>query len=113
MKLIIAYIQPNKIEDVKRELYAANVFKMSVVNALGAGQQKGYTENYRGNITEVHLRMKVRIEIAINEDYVKPTLDAIVKGAKTGNIGDGKIFVITLDECIRIRTEESGTEAIG
>jgi nitrogen regulatory protein P-II 1 len=113
MKLIIAYIQPNKIEDVKRELYKAEVFKMSVVNALGAGQQKGYTEEYRGNISEVHLRMKVRLEIAVNEDYVKPTLDAIIRGAKTGSIGDGKIFVITLDECIRIRTSESGSDAIG
>ncbi|MHB1156386.1 MAG: P-II family nitrogen regulator [Phycisphaerales bacterium] len=113
MKLIIAYIQPNKIEDVKRELYAAEVFKMSVVNALGAGQQKGYTEEYRGNITEVHLRMKVRLEIAVNEDFVQPTIDAIVRGARTNKIGDGKIFVVALEQCIRIRTGETGGTAIG
>ena len=113
MKLIIAYIQPEKLNDVKQALYAAEVYKVSVTNALGCGQQKGYHETYRGVDIEVNLLKKVRLEIAVNENFVKPTVDAIIKGARTGNIGDGKIFVVSLDECIRIRTGETGREAIG
>jgi len=114
MKLIIAYIQPEKLADVKKKLFEAEVFKLSVLpNALGAGQQKGYTEEYRGVIREVNLRMKVRLEVAVNDDYVEPTIDAIIAGARTGNIGDGKIFVVQLAECVRIRTGERGHEAIG
>ena len=113
MKLIIAYIQPEKLVDVKRELYKAEVFKMSVTNALGCGQQRGYTESYRGVEMEVNLLKKVRLEIAVNENFVKPTVDAIIRGAQTGKIGDGKIFILDLVECVRIRTGETGNEAIG
>jgi nitrogen regulatory protein P-II 2 len=113
MKLIVAYIQPEKLTDVKQELYAAEVFKMSVMNALGCGQQKGFHETYRGADMEVNLLKKVRLEIAVNDKFVKPTVDAIVKGARTGKIGDGKIFIMDLTECIRIRTGETGGEAIG
>jgi nitrogen regulatory protein P-II 2 len=113
MKLIIAYIQPHKLVDVKRTLYKAEVFKMSVTNTLGCGQQKGYHESYRGVDMEVNLLKKVRLEIAVNEDFVERTIKAIIEGAKTGNIGDGKIFVLDLPECIRIRTEERGSTAIG
>jgi nitrogen regulatory protein P-II 1 len=113
MKLIIAYIQPDKLGDVKRELYKAEVFKMSVANAQGCGQQKGFHESYRGVDMEVNLLNKIRIEIAVNEKFVKPTIDAIVSGARTGKIGDGKIFVLSLDECVRIRTGETGNDAIG
>jgi nitrogen regulatory protein P-II 1 len=113
MKLIIAFIQPEKLSDVKQSLYAAEVYKLSVTNALGAGQQKGYTETYRGVDIEVNLLKKVRLEIAVNDDYVQPTIDAIVEGARTGNIGDGKIFVLPLERTIRIRTGEEGSEAIG
>ena len=113
MKLIVAYIQPHKLNDVKQELYKAAVTKMSVTNALGCGQQMGYHESYRGVDIEVNLLKKVRIEIAINEIFIKPTIDAIVKGARTGSIGDGKIFVTNLEECIRIRSGESGNTAIG
>ena len=113
MKLIIAYIQPHMLNEVKQELYKAEVFKMSVTNALGCGQQMGYHETYRGVDIEVNLLKKVRIEIAVNEDFVQPTIDAVIKGARTGNIGDGKIFVVSLDECIRIRSGETGNEAIG
>jgi len=113
MKLIIAMIQPHKLPDVKKALYEAEIFKMTVTNALGCGQQKGYTETYRGVIHQVNLLKKVRLEIAVNEEFVKPTIDAIIKGAKTGNIGDGKIFISDLPECIRIRTGERGGEAIG
>ena len=113
MKLIIAYIQPHKLNDVKQELYKAEVFKMSITNAMGCGQQKGYTETYRGIDTEVNLIKKVRIAIGVNDSFVRPTIDAIIKGARTGEIGDGKIFVIPMEECIRIRTGETGPVAIG
>jgi nitrogen regulatory protein P-II 2 len=113
MKLIIAYIQPHKLNDVKQSLYKAEVFKMSVTNSLGCGQQKGYHESYRGVSIEVNLLKKVRLEIAVNEDFVARTVDAIVEGARTGNIGDGKIFIVDLPECIRIRTGERGSAAIG
>jgi len=113
MKLIIAYIQPYKLQDVKEALYKAEVYKMSVTNTLGCGQQKGYHESYRGVEFEVNLLKKVRLEIAVNEDFVERTIDAIIEGAKTGQIGDGKIFVADLPECIRIRTGERGKKAIG
>ena len=113
MKLIIAYIQPEKLSDVKQALYAADIFKVSVTNALGCGQQKGYHETYRGVDIEVNLLKKVRLEIAVNEDFVQPTIDAIVKAARSGKIGDGKIFVLPLERCIRIRTGEEGNDAIG
>lgn len=113
MKLIIAYIQPDRLTAVKQSLYEKEVFKMSVTNALGCGQQKGYHETYRGADVEVNLLKKVRIEIAVNDDFVEPTVDAIIKGARTGKIGDGKIFIHDLGECIRIRTGERGHDAIG
>merc|ERR1711879_671312 len=97
MKLIIAYIQPDKLTSVKQALYEKEVFKMSVTNALGCGQQKGYHETYRGADIEVNLLKKVRIEIAVNDEFVGSTVDAIVAGARSGNIGDGKIFVQSLD----------------
>ncbi|MDR2509072.1 MAG: P-II family nitrogen regulator [Spirochaetaceae bacterium] len=113
MKLIIAYIQPHALNDVKQELYKADVKKISVTNAMGCGQQGGYAEHYRGVEVEVNLLKKVRIEIAVNDSFVKPTLDAIIKGARSGEIGDGKIFVLPVEECIRIRTGETGNVAIG
>jgi nitrogen regulatory protein P-II 1 len=113
MKLIIAYIQPHKLNDVKQSLYKEEVFKMSVTNSLGCGQQKGYHESYRGVGIEVNLLKKVRLEIAVNEDFVERTINAIIAGAKTGQIGDGKIFIVDLVDCIRIRTGEKGGEAIG
>ena len=113
MKLIIAMVQPHKLPDVKQALYDAEVHKMTVTNALGCGQQRGYTETYRGVKEQINLLKKVRLEIAVNEDFVEPTIDAIIKGARTGRIGDGKIFVIDLPACVRIRTGERGTEAIG
>jgi nitrogen regulatory protein P-II 2 len=113
MKLIIAYIQPEALNEVKQALYDAEVFKMSVTNAMGCGQQKGYHETYRGADIEVNLLKKVRIEIAVNDDFVQATTDAIIKGARSGNIGDGKIFILELPECIRIRTGEKGNDAVG
>jgi nitrogen regulatory protein P-II 1 len=113
MKLIIAYIQPHKLSDVKKALYKAEVYKMSVTNSLGCGQQKGYHESYRGVDIEVNLLKKNRLEIAVNDEFVDRTVSAIIEGAKTGQIGDGKIFILDLPECIRIRTEEKGHDAIG
>jgi len=113
MKLVIAYIQPHKLKDVKKALYKAKVYKMSVTNALGCGEQLGYEESYRGIKFEVNLLKKVRLEIGVNEDFVEKTIDAVIEGAKTGQIGDGKIFVVDLHECVRIRTGERSGEAIG
>ena len=113
MKLVVAYIQPHKLKDVKQSLYKAQVYKMSVTNAMGCGEQHGYEESYRGIKFEVNLLKKVRLEIAVNEDFVEKTINAIIEGAKTGQIGDGKIFVLELPECIRIRTGEKGKKAIG
>lgn len=113
MKLITAMIQPHKLEDVKKALFDADIHKITVSTTLGCGQQKGYTETYRGVIQEINLLKKTKIEIAVTEPFVDKTVKAIVKGAQTGNIGDGKIFVTTLDECIRIRTGETGNDAIG
>jgi len=113
MKLIIAYIQPERLNSVKQALYEAGVYKMSVTNALGCGQQKGYHETYRGADIEVNLLKKIRMEIAVNSEFVDPTVNALIKGARSGNIGDGKIFIMDLPECIRIRTGEKGADAIG
>ncbi|OGF49655.1 MAG: transcriptional regulator [Candidatus Firestonebacteria bacterium RIFOXYA2_FULL_40_8] len=113
MKLIIAIIQPYKLEEVKKELYKAEVNLMTVSEVLGHGRQKGVTEVYRGVKETGNLLRKIRLEIAVNDDFVKKTVDAIISGARTGETGDGKIFVLDLPECIRIRTGETGKEAIG
>ena len=113
MKLIVAIIQPHKLPDVKQALFDNEVYLMTVSTVLGSGRQMGYTETYRGVLEEVNLLNKIRLEIAVNEDFVEPTIEAIIKGAKTGNIGDGKIFVLDLPQCIRIRTMERGKKAIG
>jgi nitrogen regulatory protein P-II 2 len=113
MKLIIAIIQPHRLEEVKEELYKADVNLITVNEVLGHGRQKGVTEVYRGHKETGNLLRKIRLEIAVNDNFVEPTIKAIVKGAKTGEAGDGKIFVLDLKECVRIRTEERGTVAIG
>lgn len=113
MKMVIAYIKPERLNAVKEELFARSIFKMSVTNSLGCGQQKGYTESFRGVITEVTLLKKVRIAIGVNDEFVQPTIEGIIAGARTGSIGDGKIFVLPMEQCIRIRTGETGSAAIG
>jgi nitrogen regulatory protein P-II 2 len=113
MKLIVAIIQPHQLPTVKQALYDAQVYKITVTNVLGCGEEKGYHEHYRSVDREVTLLKKVRLEIAVNEDFVGPTVDAIIRGARTNNVGDGKIFVLDLPECIRIRTGERGGRAIG
>lgn len=113
MKLIIAIIQPNKLEEVKEELYKAEVNLITVSEVLGHGRQMGVTEIYRGAKETGNLLRKIRLEIAVNDNFVEPTIKAIVKGAKTQETGDGKIFILNLEECVRIRTEERGGAAIG
>lgn len=113
MKLVIAYIQPERLTHVKKALQVRNVARLSITNAMGAGSQQGYAEHYRGAAREVNLHKKVRVECAVNDDYVDTTIEGIVEGARTGEIGDGKIFVLPLERCIRIRTGAEGTEAIG
>jgi nitrogen regulatory protein P-II 2 len=113
MKYIIAIIQPHKLDEVKVALEDVEVNLMTVSNVLGRGRQKGFTEIYRGAKEVGGLLKKVKIEIACNEDFVEPTIAAITKGARTGEIGDGKIFVMDLHEVVRIRTGERGGKAIG
>jgi nitrogen regulatory protein P-II 1 len=113
MKLITAIIQPAKFKDVKDALAKQGVTKMTVTNVTGCGQQAGYGETYRGQDIEINLLKKVMLQIGVNDKFVEPTVKAIIEGARTGNIGDGKIFITNLEECIRIRTGERGGEAIG
>lgn len=113
MKLITAFIQPEKLSEVKQALYRKEIYKMSVTNAMGCGQQMGHHEQYRGVDFEVNLIKKVRIDIAVNDDLLQDVIDAIIEGAQTNTIGDGKIFITELVDCIRIRTKEQGPEAIG
>jgi len=117
MKLIIAIVRPEKLPDVKEALWKEKVHMMTVIDVKGCGQQKGYLEEFRGITEEVTLHRKVMLLIAINESYVEKTVKAIVKGARTngkeGKVGDGKIFVVDLESCIRVRTGEKGVIAIG
>ena len=113
MKLIIAIIQPHRLEEVKKALYDAEVNLITVNEVLGHGRQKGVDEFYRGSKETGNLLRKIRLEIAVNENFVEPTIKAIIKGARTGKIGDGKIFVVDLPRCIRIRTADEGSQAIG
>ncbi|HJT30605.1 MAG TPA: P-II family nitrogen regulator [Pirellulales bacterium] len=115
MKLIVAIIQPNRLEAVKAALTEVEVFRLTVMDVQGFGRQKGHTETYRCHEFTVNLLRKVQLQIAVNEDFVEPTIEAIIKGGRTGptgEIGDGKIFVLPLEDCIRIRTGERGSEAI-
>ena len=115
MKLVIAIIQPSRLNDVKDELSNVEVFRMTVTEAKGFGQQKGQKEIYRGIEYELTFIDKIRLEIAVNDNFLQPTIDAIIRGAKSGpegKIGDGKIIVMPVENVIRIRTGEHGGEAI-
>jgi nitrogen regulatory protein P-II 2 len=113
MKYVIAVIQPDRLSDVLDRLEEEEIHLVTVSNVVGRGRQKGIAEVYRSHKEAGSLLRKIKLEIAVNEDYVQPTVDAIVGGARTGQIGDGKIFVLDLAECIRIRTGETGSVAIG
>ncbi len=112
MKLIIAVIKPFKLEEVKEALAESGIEGMTVTEVKGFGRQKGHTEIYRGSEYTVDFLPKVKIEIALSDDMAGKAVDAIVKAAKTGKIGDGKVFVVPLEEVVRIRTDERGESAI-
>ena len=112
MKLIIAIIKPFKLEEVKEALSEVGVEGMTVSEVKGFGRQKGHTEIYRGSEYTVDFLPKVKIEIVVGDDQVDKTVEAIVRAAKTGKIGDGKIFVTPVDDVVRIRTDERGEAAV-
>jgi nitrogen regulatory protein P-II 2 len=116
MKLLIAIIRPEKLEDVQKALAERDVYLMTVSDVRGCGRQRGYTEIYRGTEVQIRLIPKLKLEIAVNESFVEAAIEAIVHSARTGEtgtIGDGKIFVLPMEDCVRIRTGERGGEAIG
>lgn len=113
MKYIVAIIQPDRLDDVLERLTDHDVNLVTVSSVMGRGRQKGVSEVYRSHKEAGSLLRKYRLEIAVNDEYVKPTIEAISGGGRTGNIGDGKIFVLELDKCVRIRTGETGSDAIG
>jgi nitrogen regulatory protein P-II 1 len=112
MKKIEAIIKPFKLNDVKEALQEVGVQGMSVTEVKGFGRQKGHTEIYRGSEYTVDFLPKTKIEMIVRDDQVDPAVEAIIKAARTGKIGDGKIFVMAIDEVIRIRTEERGEKAV-
>lgn len=115
MKLIIAIVQPNRLDAIKEALTEVEVFRLTVLDCLGFGRQKGQKNTLRPQDPSIHLLRKLQLQIAVNDEFVEPTVKAILKGAKTsepGQIGDGKIFVLPMEDCIRIRTGERGPEAI-
>ena len=115
MKFIIAIIQPARVEAVKEALTEIEVIRLTVTDCQGYGRQKGHTQVYRGHEYTVNLLRKVKLEIAVNDDFLEPTIAAILTTARKGEdgaIGDGKIFVLPMEDCIRIRTGERGTEAV-
>ncbi len=115
MKLIIAIIQPDKLEAVQDALVSVEVFRLTVLEVKGYGRQLGHMEVYRGTEYKVNLLKKLQLEIGVNDDFVEPTIEAIMKAGRTepdGKIGDGKIFVLPLEDCVRIRTGERGSSAI-
>ena len=112
MKLITAIIKPFKLEDVKEALAKVGVEGMTVTEVKGFGRQKGHTEIYRGSEYTVDFLPKVKVEVAVSDDAVAKSVEAIVASAKTGKIGDGKLFVLPLEEVVRIRTDERGDSAI-
>ena len=113
MKYVIAVIQPDRLDEVLKRLTEKEIHLVTVSNVVGRGRQKGIAEVYRSHKEAGSLLRKVKLEIAVNDNFVKPTLDAILDGARTGQVGDGKIFVTNLEQCIRIRTGDTGNEAIG
>ena len=112
MKLIVAIIKPFKLEEVKEALSQLGIQGMTVTEVKGFGRQKGHTEIYRGSEYTVDFLPKVKIEVGVADDIVPKVVDAVVKAAKTGKIGDGKVFVVPIDEAVRIRTDEHGDAAL-
>ena len=113
MKYIIAIIQPDRLDEVLGLLTEKDINLVTVSNVVGRGRQKGIAEVYRSHREAGTLLKKVKLEIAVNDEFLQQAMDAIVKGARTGQTGDGKIFVFDMQECLRIRTVENGPVAIG
>ena len=113
MKYIVAIIQPDKLEAVVEALEEKEIHLLTVTDVMGRGRQKGVAEIYRSHVEPGGLLRKVKVEIAVNDQFVAATIEAIITGARTGRIGDGKIFVLDLEDCVRIRTGETGGLAIG
>lgn len=116
MKLIVAIIRPEKLDAVQAALSERDVYLMTVTDVRGCGRQRGFTEMYRGAEFQARLLLKTKLEIAVNDAFVEATVEAIIHASRTGDtgqVGDGKIFVLPLEDCIRIRTGERGTQAIG
>jgi nitrogen regulatory protein P-II 2 len=113
MKYVVGIIQPDRLDEVLKRLTDEEVHLVTVSNVLGRGRQKGIAQVYRSHKEQGSLLKKVKLEIAVNEAFVEKTVKAIVGGAQSGQIGDGKIFILDLQECVRIRTGERGGEAIG
>jgi nitrogen regulatory protein P-II 1 len=115
MKYIVAIVQPTRLEAVKEALSHIEVFRLTVSDVQGIGRQKGHTEVYRGHEYHINFVRKVKLEIAVDDQYVEPTIQAIADAARTGaegKIGDGKIFIMPLEDCMRIRTRERGVDAL-
>jgi nitrogen regulatory protein P-II 1 len=112
MKLITAIIKPFKLEEVRDALLAIGIDGMTVTEVKGYGRQKGHTEIYRGSEYTVDFLPKLKLEVVLDDEHLDSAVTAIVKAAKTGKIGDGKVFVSPIDEAIRIRTEEKGEKAV-
>jgi nitrogen regulatory protein P-II 1 len=115
MKYIIAIIQPSRLEVVKDALSKIEVFRLTVSDVQGFGRQKGHTEVYRGHEYKINFVNKIKLEIAVDDQYTETTIEAIANAARTGNegkIGDGKIFVLPLEDVMRIRTRERGSDAL-
>src|ERR1700743_1473495 len=115
MKWVVAIIQPHRLEAVKQALLSVEVFRLTVSDVQGYGRQRGHTEYFRGQPMHVNLLRKVRLDIAVNDNFVQPTISAIIKGARTGEtgaVGDGKVFVLPLDRVVRVSDGQEGSEAI-
>jgi len=113
MKYIVAVIQPDRLSDVLDELDKRKVQLVTVTEVMGHGRQRGEAEVYRGHKEAGRLLRKVKLEMAVNDDYVEAAIEAVTEAARTKQIGDGKIFVLPLEECVRIRTGETGNVAVG
>jgi nitrogen regulatory protein P-II 2 len=113
MKMIVAIIRPERLEAVQEALAKHEICLMTASDVRGCGRQRGFKENFRGSEGVIRLLSKVKLEIAVNDNFVQPAIKSIIEAAQSGKIGDGKIFVLPLEECYRIRTGETGSVAIG
>lgn len=113
MKYIVAIIQPDRMNEILERLEENKIHLVTVTSVMGRGRQKGVATVYRSHKEAGSLLRKMKLEIAVNDEYVKAAVDAIIEGGRTGSVGDGKIFIMNLEECLRIRTGETGNIAIG